>query len=198
MGLAQSQHRFLVRQKVTMMANRYLVHTVGPDGEEAELVAFAHQKRMALKEHVTFYTDASQKQILFTFRARQVIDLGATYDVHGASGTRLGGFRKDFGASLLRSTWHLNRAGEAQETTGQERNRTVGILRRVWEFLPFTDLVPFVVPYHFDFAEAGRPVMSVEKRFGLRDRYVVDIADTELDRRLAIAQAVALDALQSR
>ncbi|MFI9747659.1 hypothetical protein [Streptomyces sp. NPDC052494] len=196
MGLAQSQHRFLVRQKVTMMANRYLVHTAGPDGEEAELVAFAHQKRMALKEHVTFYTDASQKQILFTFRARQVIDLGATYDVHGASGTRLGGFRKDFGASLLRSTWHLNRAGEAQETTGQERNRTVGLLRRAWEFLPFTDLVPFVVPYHF--AEAGRPVMSVEKRFGLRDRYVVEIADPELDRRLAIAQAVALDALQSR
>ncbi|MEU3747958.1 MULTISPECIES: hypothetical protein [Streptomyces] len=198
MGLAQSQHRFLVRQKVTLMANRYLVHTMGPDGEEAELVAFAHQKRMALKEQVTFYTDESQRQVLFTFRARQVIDLGATYDVHGASGTRLGGFRKDFGRSLLRSTWHLDREGEDQETTGQERNRTVAILRRGWEFLPFTELLPFVVPYHFDFAEAGRPVMSVEKLLGIRDRYVVDIADAELDRRLAIAQAVALDALQSR
>ncbi|MEU3688589.1 hypothetical protein [Streptomyces narbonensis] len=198
MGLAQSQHRFLVRQKVTLMANRYLVHTMGPDGEEAELVAFAHQKRMALKEQVTFYTDESQRQVLFTFRARQVIDLGATYDVHGASGTRLGGFRKDFGRSLLRSTWHLDREGESQRTTGQERNRTVAILRRGWEFLPFTELLPFVVPYHFDFAEAGRPVMSVEKRLGILDRYVVDIADAELDRRLAIAQAVALDALQSR
>ncbi|MGW6393477.1 hypothetical protein ACWFR1_23935 [Streptomyces sp. NPDC055103] len=198
MGLAQSQHRFLVRQKVTLMANRYLVHTMGPDGEEAELVAFAHQKRMALKEHVTFYTDESRRQVLFTFRARQVIDLGATYDVHGASGTRLGGFRKDFGASLLRGTWHLNRDGETRETTGQERNRTVGVLRWAWEFLPFTELLPFVVPYHFDFSEAGRPVMSVEKRFGVRDRYVVDIADAELDRRLAIAQAVTLDALQSR
>ncbi|MET9673158.1 hypothetical protein ABZY68_08685 [Streptomyces sp. NPDC006482] len=198
MGLAQSQHRFLVRQKVTLMANRYLVHTLGPDGEEAEVVAFAHQKRMAFKEHVTFYTDESQRQVLFTFSARQVVDLGATYDVHGASGARLGGFRKDFGASLLRSTWHLSRDGARQETTGQERNRTVGLLRRVWEFLPFTELLPFVVPYHFDFAEAGRPVMSVEKIFGVRDRYVVDIADPELDRRLAIAQAVALDALQSR
>ncbi|MFE2558068.1 hypothetical protein ACFXGT_18995 [Streptomyces sp. NPDC059352] len=198
MGLAQSQHRFLVRQKVTLMANRYLVHTVGPGGEEAELVAFAHQKRMAFKEHVTFYTDESRRQVLFTFTARQVIDLGATYDVHGASGTRLGGFRKDFGASLLRSTWHLSREGQRQEATGQERNRTVGLLRRVWEFLPFTELLPFVVPYHFDFAEAGRPVMSVDKLLGVRDRYVVDIADAELDRRLAIAQAVAVDALQSR
>ncbi|WP_426368252.1 hypothetical protein [Streptomyces sp. E-08] len=198
MGLAQSQHRFLVRQKVTPMANRYLVHTAGPDGGEGELVAFAHQKRMALKEHVTFYTDESKRQVLFTFKARQVIDLGATYDVVGASGTRLGSFRKDFGASLLRSTWHMSREGAAAEVTGQERNETVALLRRAWEFLPFTDLLPFVVPYHFDFAEGGRSVMSVDKRFGIRDRYVLDIADPELDRRLAIAQAVALDALQSR
>ncbi|AJF69256.1 hypothetical protein [Streptomyces vietnamensis] len=197
MGLAQSQHRFLVRQKVTLLANRYLVHTVGPDGKEGELVAFAHQKRMALKEHVTFYTDESRRQVLFTFKARQVIDLGATYDVMGASGTRLGSFRKDFGASLLRSTWHLSREGETGEATGQERNEVVALLRRAWEFLPL-DLVPFVVPYHFDFAEGGRSVMSVDKLFGIRDRYVLDIADPELDRRLAIAQTVALDALQSR
>ncbi|MFF7442824.1 hypothetical protein [Streptomyces sp. NPDC008122] len=197
MGLAQSQQRFLVRQKVTLLANRYLVHTIGPDGKEGELVAFAHQKRMALKEHVTFYTDESQRQVLFTFKARQVIDLGATYDVVGASGTRLGGFRKDFGASLLRSTWHLSREGEAGETTGQERNEVVALLRRAWEFLPL-DLVPFVVPYHFDFTSDGRSVMSVDKLFGFRDRYVLEIADPELDRRLAIAQTVALDALQSR
>ncbi|ROQ26411.1 hypothetical protein EDD98_6042 [Streptomyces sp. PanSC19] len=198
MGLAQSQRRFLVRQKVTPMANRYLVHTVGPDGKEDELVAFAHQKRMALKEHVTFYTDESRRQVLFTFKARQVIDLGATYDVFGASGTRLGGFRKDFGASFLRSTWHLSQDGEEGEATGQERNQVVALLRRAWDFLPFVDLVPFVVPYHFDFAEGGRTVMSADKLFGIRDRYVLDIADPELDRRLAIAQTVALDALQSR
>ncbi|MGW2306317.1 hypothetical protein [Streptomyces sp. NPDC001809] len=198
MGLAQTQHRFLVRQKVTPMANRYLVHTAAADGSEGELVAFAHQKRMALKEQVTFYTDESQRQVLFTFKARQVIDLGATYDVHGASGTRLGSFRKNFGASLLRSTWHLSSEGAEGETTGQERSEGIALLRRAWEFLPFTDLLPFVVPYHFDFTESGRAVMSVDKVFGLRDRYVLDIADPELDRRLAIAQAVALDALQSR
>ncbi|MCZ0982722.1 hypothetical protein O1L60_37810 [Streptomyces diastatochromogenes] len=197
MGLAQSQHRFLVRQKVTLMANRYLVHTIGPDGKEDELVAFAHQKRMALKEHVTFYTDESKRQVLFTFKARQIIDLGATYDVLGANGARLGGFRKDFGASLLRSTWHLNREGEEREAVGQERNELVALLRRAWDFLPL-DLLPFIVPYHFDFTEGGRSVMSVDKLFGIRDRYVLDIADPELDRRLALAQTVALDALQSR
>jgi hypothetical protein len=38
----------------------------------------------------------------------------------------------------------------------------------------------------------------VEKKFGFRDRYTVDIKDPRLDRRLVIAQAVGLDALQSR
>ena len=54
-------------------------------------------------------------------------------------------------------------------------------------------------PYHFDFTTAdGRSVMSVERRMGLRDAYRVTIADPLLDRRLAAAMAVALDALQDR
>ncbi|QGZ52290.1 MULTISPECIES: LURP-one-related/scramblase family protein [Streptomyces] len=198
MGLEQSQHRFHIRQKLTPMANRYVVHAAGPDGGEGEIVAFAHQKRLALKEQITFYTDESQRQVLFTFRARQVVDLGATYDIHAASGSPVGTLRKDFAASLLRSTWHLRPEGSTAETTGVERNRVVALVRRVWDLIPFTDFVPFAWPYHFDFATSGRPVMSVEKQLGLRDRYVLDIADETLDRRLAIAQAVALDALQSR
>lgn len=198
MGLEQSQHRFHIRQKLTPMANRYVVHAAGPDGTEGDIVAFAHQKRMALKERITFYTDESQRQVLFTFQARQVVDLGATYDIHAASGTLVGRLRKDFAASLLRSTWHMSQEGGAAETTGVERNRAVALLRRAWNVVPFVDLVPFAWPYHFDFTASERPVMSVEKRVGLRDRYVLSIHDEHLDRRLAIAQAVALDALQSR
>lgn len=198
MGLEQSQHRFHINQKLTPMANRYVVHAAGPDGTEGEIVAFAHQKRMALKERITFYTDESQKQVLFTFQARQVVDLGATYDIRAGSGSPVGTLRKNFAASLLRSTWHMSEEGAAAETTGVERNRTVALLRRAWGLVPFVDILPFAWPYHFDFAHADRPVMSVQKRLGLRDRYVLTIHDEHLDRRLAIAQAVALDALQSR
>ncbi|MEU4269278.1 hypothetical protein [Streptomyces sp. NPDC026092] len=198
MGLEQAQQQFHISQKITPMANRYVVHTAGPDGAEGEMVAFAHQKRMALKERITFYTDESQKQVLFTFQARQVVDLGATYDVRAASGSQVGSFRKNFAASLLRSTWHMSEEGAAAETTGVERNMTVAVLRRVWDIIPFVDILPFAWPYHFDFARSDRPVMSVRKRLGLRDRYVLTIHDEHLDRRLAIAQAVALDALQSR
>jgi uncharacterized protein YxjI len=188
----QRQDRLQVRQKITAFVNRYAVSL--PSGET---IAFVEQKRFAFREQVTFYTDESRRRPLFGFKARSIIDVGTTYDVTGADGTMLGRFRKDFARSLLRSTWHLEPA-TGPPAVGRERSLVIAVLRRVWDLIPFTDIVPFAVPYHFDFASDGRRVMAVEKRWGLRDRYDVIISAPTLDRRLAIAQAVALDALQSR
>ncbi|MFD3440673.1 hypothetical protein ACFWU3_24560 [Streptomyces sp. NPDC058685] len=193
----QARQRFLVRQKLTLMGNRYVVTVAEPDGSEGEVVAFAEQKRLAFRERVTFYTDDSKRQVLFAFKARQVLDVGATYDVTDASDNVIGHFRKNFAASLLRSTWHLEQPGAA-ESAGKERNGFIAVLRRVWNVIPFTDWLPFAWPYHFDFTAGDRDIMSVNKKFGLRDRYVLDIPSPDVDRRLAMAQAVGLDALQSR
>ncbi|MFF5261914.1 hypothetical protein ACFY4C_23500 [Actinomadura viridis] len=193
----QQQTRFLVRQRLRLMVNQYEVRTEAPDGSEGELAAFAQQKRMAFKEQVTLYADDAKTRPILGFKARRRIDLAATYDVTDAAGQPLGLFRKDFRRSLLSSTWHLEQPG-AGVVTGSERNRFVAVLRRVWGLVPYVDALPFAWPYHFDFVSGDRPAFSVEKKFGLRDRYVVDIQDPGLDRRLVIAQAVALDALQSR
>jgi uncharacterized protein YxjI len=193
----QAQARFLIRQRVRLVVNQYEVHAEAPDGSEGELVAFAQQKRAALKEQVTVYSDDGKRHPLFAFKARKVLDLSSAYDVTEPGGAPIGVFRKDFKASLLASTWHLEQPGLAV-TTGSERNKAVAILRRVWDFIPYVESLPFAWPYHFDFTADGRESFSVEKRFGLRDRYVVDIKDPRLDRRLVIAQAVALDALQHR
>jgi hypothetical protein len=58
--------------------------------------------------------------------------------------------------------------------------------------------LPFI--FHFDFTEAGsgRPVLSVERRMTVRDRYRITVQDQRLDFRVAAAMTVALDALQSR
>ncbi|MFG3600208.1 LURP-one-related/scramblase family protein [Micromonospora chersina] len=186
----QAQQRFIVRQRIRMMVNQYEVHSVAPDGSEGGLLAFAQQKRLAFKEQVTIYTDDSKQHPLLGFKARQRLDLGATYDVTDHAGTPIGLFRKDFAQSLLRSTWHVEQAGLPQ-ITGQERSLPVALLRRFVESLSW-------LPYHFDFVANGQPVFSVDKKWGLRDRYVVDIHHPQIDRRLVIAMAVGLDALQSR
>ena len=190
--------RFLVRQKITAMVNRYLVFAANPDGSEGRLLAFAEQKRLKLKEEVQFYTDESKQRRVFSFKARQRLDVRAEHDVLDEQGRPIGSFRKEFGASLLRSTWTL--AGPGLEARGQERRPVLAVLRRVWTVLPVVGdvWVPFV--FHFDFVDTatGAPVLVVERRKSIRDRYDVSVPDPRLDFRVAAAMAVALDALQSR
>lgn len=186
----QTQRRLFVRQRLRLMVNQYEIHAVAPDGSEGELLAFAQQKRLAFKEQVTLYADDTKQQPVLGFKARQVIDLAATYDVVDAAGNAIGLFRKDFAQSLLRSTWRVEQPGLGV-ATGQERSMAVAILRR------FVDSLSWL-PYHFDFTLGGQPAFSVVKQWGLRDKYVVDVHDARLDRRLVIAMAVGLDALQSR
>ncbi|QXJ26662.1 hypothetical protein AGRA3207_004323 [Actinomadura graeca] len=193
----QKQSRLLVRQRLRLMVNQYEVHAETPGGGEGELLAFAQQKRMAFKEQVTLYADDSKSRPLLGFKARKRIDLASAYDITDASGRAIGVFRKDFKKSLLASTWHLEQPGLGV-TTGSERNKFVALLRRVWQVIPYAESLPFAWPYHFDFYTGDQIAFSVEKKFGFRDRYVVDIKDPRLDRRLVIAQAIGLDALQSR
>lgn len=126
---------FFVRQKITLMVNRYEIRGANPDGSEGPPLAFAQQKRMTFKEEVTFYADESRSRPVFSFKARQGLDARAEHDVFDEHGRPLGYFRKEFAASLLRSTWHM--AGPGYEAVGQERRLGIAILRRVWDFIPF-------------------------------------------------------------
>ncbi|NHC47015.1 hypothetical protein G9H72_17340 [Motilibacter sp. K478] len=180
-----------------MMVNRYEVRAVAPDGSPGALLALAQQKRVAFKEEVTFYADEDRRTPAFSFKARSRMDLGATYDVRDAEGTPVGLFRKDFGKSLLRSTWHLEAAGV--RATGRERNANVALARRAWELLPFVNDLPSPFRFHFDFVdESGQLVLSSQRLRSLRDRYEVTVPGGRLDGRVAAAMCVALDALQSR
>jgi uncharacterized protein YxjI len=181
--------RFFVKQRLTMMVNRYEVRAVAPDGTPGELLAIAQQKRLAMKERVTFYADEARTTPVFSFAARNILELAAVYDVFDAAGQPLGYFQKDFTASFLRSSFHL--IGPGIDAYGQERNELVAILRRFID-LPFT--------FHFDFTDkaTGAQVMSSERQFSLRDRYTVEVPDARVDFRLAAAMAVGLDALLGR
>ncbi|GLZ32444.1 hypothetical protein Lesp02_46320 [Lentzea sp. NBRC 105346] len=186
-----------VHQKITMMINRYEIF-IDNAGVPGDLIAFVEQKRFKFKEQVTIYTDSSKSRVLAEFNARRVLDVGSEYDVTDEQQRPIGLFRKDFGKSLLRSTWHVEQPGWGA-ATGAERSQGIAIFRRVWNFLPWISDWPFPIRYHFDFVTPnGTPAFSVDKKTWVRDHYLVSILDPALDVRLVIAQAVALDALQSR
>jgi hypothetical protein len=78
----------------------------------------------------------------------------------------------------------------------------IAALRRVQNVIQFVPLVGDVIdlipiPFHFDAHANGAIVGGVTRIWGFRDRYRVELPAT-IDRRLAYALGVALDALQSR
>lgn len=130
----QTAERFVVSQKLTVTTNQYVVSSVQPDGSAGEVVAFAQQELMALKDQVIIYTDESRDRVLCTFEADKVLDVGAVHTVRDEDGNPIGSFREKILTSLLRSTWVLDQPGLA-ELTGRERNAALAVLRRIWDFL---------------------------------------------------------------
>lgn len=195
--------QLLVRQKVTMVVNQYWISGADAAGAPGPLLAFAHQKRMKLKEEVNFFTDESKREVLFGFKSRQVLDMAATTDVFDADRNPIGVFRKDAVKSLLNSTWHIDAGGI--QATGRERSENVAIARRFGGFLPVVGSIMEAIPwqFHFDFTDAqGASVLSVDRERKVRDHYRVTIRPDGqgrvLDWRFAAAITVALDAFQGR
>ncbi|HZO58244.1 MAG TPA: hypothetical protein VFB51_00990 [Solirubrobacterales bacterium] len=189
------------------VSNRYEVRLALEGDEEGELVAFVQQKTFALKEDLRFYADEGKQQELFRVKARQRFDPTARYKVTAADGTAVGELAKAFRRSLARSTWRVFAPGTGEEVMwATERSLFKSLLRRVLTlggFIPIVGDVLGLIPirYHFDFFAGDRRIGGLERRFGIRDRYVLDVsgdAERRIDRRLTIALAVAMDTLQAR
>ena len=190
---------FLLRQRIKLVINQY--EFTLPEGQP---VCFVEQARFKFKEDIRFYADDTKGEELMRLKARQRFDPAARYDVTDPSGATIGQIQKVFGASLLRSTYKLYDASGAETAIVTEKSVPVALFRRLIGFVPyvggFSDWLP--IPYHFIFRR-GEDVIGTHTRqaWKFRDTYTIDLtADTgrTLDRRLVLATAVGLDALQAR
>ena len=189
--------RFHVRQKITPFQNVYRVFA-DQSGEPGGLVAYAKQKRLAFRESFTVFSDESATRPIIAIRADRKIDIRSVMRVSDpATGTVFGLLRKLGRASLVRSTWEIEQPG-VPVVTVRERNVVVAILRRIWGLIPYAEYVPIPWVFHFDGTSGGVTVLSHTRRWGIRDRYVLEVHSPMLDRRLVIALAICLDAMQHR
>lgn len=185
-----SENNFLVRQRFTAMINRYEIWAVDAQWNQTTLLGFAEQKRMKLREEIVFFTDDKKTQVLFRFKARNILDIKSIVDVFDGPGQVIGTFRKDWAASLLSSTWYLEQPG-LPTLKGTERSLVYAIIRR------FTDFG--FIPYNFDYKTPdGRLALDITRKLGLRDTYRCTVDAPEYDTRVLQAVAVAMDALQNR
>jgi uncharacterized protein YxjI len=187
------EDRFTIDQLIRPMVNLYRI-SAGPTP-----VAFVRQKRMAIKEDIRFFADENEARELWRIKARSMMEFGGRYDVTTPEGERIGVLGKVFGKSLLRSTWSIMDLNEQELAVAKERSVPIAILRRVIDAVPYGDFVP--IPFHFTIDAAERHIGDLNRRFGIRDTYDLDVAgdvERRIDRRLAVSLGIALDALQSR
>jgi uncharacterized protein YxjI len=199
-----TQDVFLLRQRWTLVVNRYLFSLPDAQGREGQPVAFVEQKRFQFKEDIRFYTDETKRVEFLRIKARQRFDPAARYDITGPGGEKIGEIQKVFGKSLLRSTYRLFDAQGVETCEAKERSLAVAIVRRVIGFVPYVgawaDWLP--IPYHFVFTRGDKVLVHhTRQAWKLTDHYTIDCRpdkDRSLDRRLVLAAAVGMDALQAR
>ena len=195
-----AHHRFLVDQLVRPIANLYRITPLAVGETPAGgPIAFVRQKKLAVREDIRFYADEEESRELFRIKARSMFDVGgARYDVV-AGEQRIGVLEHVFGKSLLRTTWRIRDGDDREVALAQERSVPAAIARRVIDFVPYGEWVP--IPYNFDLLIDDRVVGHMNRKLQLRDRYILDVSgdqESRLDRRVALALAVGLDALQNR
>jgi uncharacterized protein YxjI len=194
--------RFLVDQVIRPVANLYRVTPLAVGETPAgPPIAYVRQKKLAIKEDIRFYADEGETEELFRIKARSMLDMGGSrYDVL-VGDESIGVVRHKFRESLLRSTWHIGGPDEREVGIARESSTAIGILRRAVDFVPYVGgLIP--IPYNFEIVIDGEVVGKMNRKFArVRDQYVLDLSgdpERRIDRRVGVALAVGLDALQNR
>jgi hypothetical protein len=201
-SLDRFQHdRFLVDQLIRPIANLYRITPLAAGETPAGgPIAFVRQKKLKVREDIRFFADEGESEELFRLNARTWLDTGGSrYDVLAPDDTRIGVLHHQL-KSIVRTTWSIQDGAEQQIGIARERSAVGGILRRAVDFVPdYGSLIP--IPYNFDILVGEQVVGGMDRKFKLRDQYVLDLSgdhERKIDRRVAIALAIGLDALQNR
>jgi uncharacterized protein YxjI len=194
--------RFLVQQVFKPIANEYRFSVPAPgSSDEGEPLLYVKQKKMKIREDIRFRLAPDDGPHLFMIRSKSVFEFRGRHEVLDADGQVIGLLEKDFGRSLVRSHWHIRDAAGIELFESYETSWLVALVRR------FADigsewLSPLAwLPFNFVLNREGEQVGSYKRVLGtFRDRYLLELGPglEGVDRRLVLAFAVALDALQDR
>ena len=198
----ESADRLLIQQVFKPVANEYRISVPAPGStEEGRPLLYVKQKRLKIKEDIRFRASPDDGAHLFMIKSKSVFEFRGRHEVLDEHDTPIGLLEKDFGRSLLRSHWRVRDAAGNEVLEGHEASWFVAILRRIAGLLPEWLSLLTWVPFNFTLLGDGHQVASYRRVLGkLRDRYVLEIGSDvhDVDRRLLVALAVGLDALQDR
>jgi uncharacterized protein YxjI len=197
----EAADRLLVQQVFRPVANEYRISIAAPGSKEGRPLLFVKQKRLKVREDIRFRLDPDSDDHLFMIKSKTVFEFRGRHEVLDDQGQPIGLLEKDFAKSLLRSHWHVRDVAGVELFEAREASWPIALIRRVADWFP--DWVAFLqwLPFNFTLVRDGEPVGDYRRILGtLRDRYVLELSPglQGVDRRLLLAFAIALDALQDR
>lgn len=202
LGAIESSNRFVVQQVFRPIGNEYRISAPPAGTDEGEPLLFVKQKKMKIKEDIRFRLDPDADEYLFMIKSRTVFEFRGRHDVLDSSGQQLGLLEKAFGKSLLRSHWVVRDAGGETLFESHESSTLIALVRRFADLGPDWLSILQWLPFNFVLLRDGKEIGSYKRVLGkLRDRYVLELDQHHaegIDRRVLLAFAVALDALQDR
>lgn len=174
--------RYRVKQKIRI-GEAYNVY------EEGEHVLSVKKKKFRLKEDVRFKSPDGEP--VLRAKADQVLDVNAAYAITDErTGEEVGAVKRDW-KSFFKHHWELLDASGSVVARVVEDSVPMALARR-----HLTTLIPF----HYNFEDrSGATVGSIDEKFSLRDNYRIDLSadsQTLVDRRLGVAAAVLIDAIE--
>ena len=178
-------NQYLCRRKVMAFVGKISVMD-----SSGAVVAFSRQKAFKLREEVRVFTDESESSLLFTIKARNIIDFAATYDVTMQDGTVVGALRRKGLKSMFKDQWMVQGPGDSVDGSIDEAGGTGLALAR--RFVPF---VSWFMTQDYTMTANGTQVASFQRN---RNPFVskldaqVTPGASRTHRTLALAAAVLM------
>ncbi len=181
---------YLLKRQAIALTGKFRFYD--PSGR---LVMFSEQKMFRLREDIRVYGDESKTQEVLSIQARQILDFSAAYDVmEPGMNQKVGVLRRKGWSSLLRDEWEVLDANDNVIGKLFEDSMGLAMLRRF--------LLGSLLPQNYDITVGEQRVADLKQRFNPL-RYELDIdfsmdINHRLDRRLGIAAAILLAAIEGR
>ena len=165
-----------------------------PDGQVA---FYSKQKAFKLKEDIRLYTDESMQTEVMSIQAREILDFSAAYNVVDTlAGEMVGGLRRKGFKSIFKDEWVIMDVHDNEIGLIKEDSALLATLRR------FVDFAALLLPQKYHGEVNGQTVCKFSQNFNpFLTRITLDFSldpNRQLDRRLGIAAAVLLCAIEGK
>jgi uncharacterized protein YxjI len=161
------------------------------------LVFYSRQKAFKLKEDIRLFTGEDMTREVLSIQARNILDFSATYDVtDSTSGQKIGALKRKGLKSMLQDEWQILDLQDAEIGLIREESTALAVLRR------FVEMASYLLPQTFLGTVGNRPVFTFKQNHNpflgkINLDFSADV-DNVLDRRLGIAAAVLLCAIEGK